>query len=301
MFERTLDTEHVFGQHGPMSRTRVRRRRRIAAALGAWPWRSSLSAPVAGALGRHGGRIGTEVQPARRWEHVVVVQPGDTVWSIAEAAAGGADPRALVDAIATRNGIDAGAVVPGQSLVIPSRRLTTPDGAGTVRAATTCCGVTTMRCPWCDADDDRVVDSRSADGGAAIRRRRECVACGRRYTTFERVEDVGLVVVKRDGSKDPFDRAKLESGILKAIKNRPVSPEQVERVVDQVEERLRRKGPEVTSQAVGVEVLAGLAKLDQVAYMRFASVYKDFQEITDFQRELDVLLEKKTPAKPRSR
>jgi transcriptional repressor NrdR len=161
--------------------------------------------------------------------------------------------------------------------------------------------LTTMRCPWCAADDDRVVDSRSADGGAAIRRRRECVACGRRYTSFERVEDVGLVVVKRDGSKDPFDRAKLESGILKAIKNRPVSPEQVERVVSRVEERLRRKGPEVTSQAVGVEVLASLAKLDQVAYMRFASVYKDFQEITDFQSELNVLLEKKTPAKPRSR
>ena len=155
----------------------------------------------------------------------------------------------------------------------------------------------TMRCPWCNADDDRVVDSRSADGGAAIRRRRECAACRRRYTSFERVEDVGLVVLKRDGSRDPFDRAKLESGILKAIKNRPVSPEQVQRVVQRVEERLRRKGPEVTSQAVGVEVLASLAKLDQVAYMRFASVYKDFQEITDFERELGVLLQKKAPAK----
>ena len=154
-----------------------------------------------------------------------------------------------------------------------------------------------MRCPWCNANDDRVVDSRPADAGAAIRRRRECAACGRRYTSFERIEDVGLVVLKRDGSKDPFDRAKLESGILKAIKNRPVSPEQVERVVGRVEERLRRKGPEVTSQAVGVEVLAALARLDQVAYMRFASVYKDFQEITDFERELDVLLEKKVPAK----
>jgi transcriptional repressor NrdR len=151
------------------------------------------------------------------------------------------------------------------------------------------------------ADDDRVVDSRPADGGAAIRRRRECGACRRRYTSFERIEDVGLVVIKRDGSRDAFDRAKLEGGILKAIKNRPVSPEQVERVVERVEERLRRKGPEVTSQAVGVEVLANLAKLDQVAYMRFASVYKDFQEITDFERELDVLLEKKSPAKRRAR
>jgi nucleoid-associated protein YgaU len=119
MFERTLDTEHVFGQHEPMSRTRVRRRRRLAAALGSVAVAIVLSAPVAGALGRHGDASSTEVQPARRWEQVVVVQPGDTVWSIAEAAAGGADPRAVVDAIATRNGIDAGAVVPGQSLVIP--------------------------------------------------------------------------------------------------------------------------------------------------------------------------------------
>jgi len=119
MFERTLDIEHVFGHHGTMSRTRVRRRRRIAAALGSVALAIVLSAPVAGALGRHGQGSSTKVQPARRWEQVVVVQPGDTVWSIAEAAADGADPRAVVDAIATRNGIDAGDVVPGQSLVIP--------------------------------------------------------------------------------------------------------------------------------------------------------------------------------------
>ena len=108
------------------------------------------------------------------------------------------------------------------------------------------------------------------------------------------------MVAKRDGSRDPFDRAKLESGILKAIKNRPVSPEQVERVVDRVEERLRRKGPEVTSQQVGIEVLSQLLKLDEVAYIRFASVYKDFQEITDFERELGTLL-KREPAKRRKR
>jgi transcriptional repressor NrdR len=154
-----------------------------------------------------------------------------------------------------------------------------------------------MRCPWCHAEDDKVVDSRPADGGLAIRRRRECLACSRRYTTFERIEGVGLVVVKRDGAKEAFDRVKLGGGIDKAIKNRPVSAEQVDRIVDRVEERLRRKGPEVTSQQVGLEALAGLAKLDQVAYMRFASVYKDFQEITDFERELGVLLQKKAPAK----
>jgi transcriptional repressor NrdR len=114
------------------------------------------------------------------------------------------------------------------------------------------------------------------------------------------VEDVGLVVVKRDGSKDVFDRDKLIGSVMKAIKNRPVTVDQVHSVVDRVEDRVRRKGPEVTSQQIGVEVLAGLAKLDQVAYMRFASVYKDFQEITDFERELGVL-QKKIPAKRRTR
>jgi transcriptional repressor NrdR len=157
-----------------------------------------------------------------------------------------------------------------------------------------------MRCPWCRTEDDRVVDSRPAEGGGAIRRRRECRSCRRRYTTFERVEEVGLMVVKRDGSKDPFDREKVTAGILKAAKNRPVTEAQAERLVARVEERLRRKGPVVTSQEVGVEVLTNLAKLDQVAYMRFASVYKDFQEITDFERELGVLLQKKVPAKHRS-
>ncbi len=157
-----------------------------------------------------------------------------------------------------------------------------------------------MRCPWCKAEDDRVVDSRAADAGAAIRRRRECNSCGRRYTTFERVEDVGLVVVKRDGSKEPFDRAKVSAGILKAAKTQPAG-DRLDRIVDGVEDRLRRKGPLVTSQEVGLEVLAQLAKLDQVAYMRFASVYKDFQEITDFERELGVLLQKREPAKRRRR
>jgi transcriptional repressor NrdR len=157
-----------------------------------------------------------------------------------------------------------------------------------------------MRCPWCRTEDDRVVDSRPAEGGGAIRRRRECRSCHRRYTTFERVEEVGLMVVKRDGSKDPFDFEKVTAGIMKAAKNRPVSEAQAERLVTRVEERLRRKGPVVTSQEVGLEVLANLAKLDQVAYMRFASVYKDFQEITDFERELGVLLQKKVPAKHRA-
>jgi transcriptional repressor NrdR len=157
-----------------------------------------------------------------------------------------------------------------------------------------------MRCPWCGADDDRVVDSRPADGGSAIRRRRACNACGRRFSTYERVERVGLVVRKRDGTTEPFDREKVASGISKATKNRPVSSVEVDDLVDRVEVRLRRKGPEVTSQQVGIEVLQQLRTLDEVAYLRFASVYKDFQELTDFERELGALL-KREPAKRRGR
>jgi transcriptional repressor NrdR len=157
-----------------------------------------------------------------------------------------------------------------------------------------------MRCPWCDADEDRVVDSRPADGGVAIRRRRECVACSRRYTTFERIEEVGLLVVKRDGSKEPFSRDKLAAGIRSAVADRPVSAIEVEDLVDRIQVRLRRQGPEVASQLVGSEVLAALRKTDEVAYLRFASVYKDFEGADDFQREL-VSLQKKVPAKRRSR
>ena len=157
-----------------------------------------------------------------------------------------------------------------------------------------------MRCPWCNHEDDRVVDSRPAESGAVIRRRRECRSCGRRYTTFERVEELGLFVIKRSGAREPYDREKMLEGIHKAITNRPVSEEQVARLADRVEERLRRKGPEVTSERVGLEVLSHLEKLDQVAYMRFASVYKDFQQLRDFERELGVL-QKKEPARRSSR
>ena len=162
-----------------------------------------------------------------------------------------------------------------------------------------------MRCPWCGHPDDRVVDSRGAEDGAAVRRRRECLGCGRRFTTFERLEVVRLMVVKRDGTKEPFDRAKVMAGVAKAIKNRPVSEEQVANLAERVEERLRRKGPVVTTQEVGLEVLGHLRRLDDVAYLRFASVYKDFQEITDFERELGLLLQKRdgvaTRRGPRSR
>ncbi|HJR97069.1 MAG TPA: transcriptional regulator NrdR [Actinomycetota bacterium] len=155
-----------------------------------------------------------------------------------------------------------------------------------------------MRCPWCDADDDRVVDSRPAEGGAAIRRRRECAACSRRYTTFERIEDVGLVVVKRDGTREPFDRDKLATSIGKALTDRPVTAAEVGIMVDRIQGRLRRRGPEVASSVVGQEVLAALRRADEVAYLRFASVYKEFEGVADFERELDSL-QKKEPAKRR--
>lgn len=157
-----------------------------------------------------------------------------------------------------------------------------------------------MRCPWCGHMEDRVVDSRPAEGGDAIRRRRQCLSCGRRFTSYERVEQAALTVVKRDGTSEPWIRDKLVDGLRKALANRPVTSEQLDKVVSRIETRLRRKGPEVTSQQIGVEVLQNLQKLDQVAYLRFASVYKDFQEVGDFERELGLLLEKRAPAKRRT-
>lgn len=158
-----------------------------------------------------------------------------------------------------------------------------------------------MRCPWCGHRDDRVVDSRAASAGAAIRRRRECLGCRRRFTTFERIEEAGLSVVKRGGAKEPFDPGKVVAGVGKAIKNRPVSAEQVSDLASRVEERLRKRGPIVTTQEVGLEVLGQLRRLDDVAYLRFASVYKDFQELTDFERELGLLLQKRDRAESRGR
>ncbi|HZT65823.1 MAG TPA: transcriptional regulator NrdR [Acidimicrobiales bacterium] len=152
-----------------------------------------------------------------------------------------------------------------------------------------------MRCPWCSSVDDKVVDSRLAEDGAAIRRRRECLACSRRYTTFERVEEVPVVVVKRSGAREPFDRAKVVAGIRSATKNRPVSGEQMEELALEVEEEMRLAGGEVTSQQVGVSVLERLAGLDDVSYLRFASVYKGFEDAGDFQREAGLLTKKTEP------
>jgi transcriptional repressor NrdR len=137
-----------------------------------------------------------------------------------------------------------------------------------------------------------VVDSRLAEEGRAIRRRRECLECGRRFTTFERIEEVPLIVEKRGGSEDPFERMKVVEGIRRACKNRPVTDEQIEALAEEVEEAIRADGRRrVPSADVGREVLDRLRGLDDVAYLRFASVYKGFQELTDFERELVALLQ----------
>lgn len=152
-----------------------------------------------------------------------------------------------------------------------------------------------MRCPWCNVDDDRVVDSRQAEEGGAIRRRRECLGCGRRFTTFERVEEVPLWVVKRNGLREPFDRNKVVEGVRAACKNRPVSDLEMEELAQSVEDTLRTETTEPTSQQVGVAVLDRLQALDDVAYLRFASVYKGFEEAGDFQREARILTKTTEP------
>lgn len=160
-----------------------------------------------------------------------------------------------------------------------------------------------MRCPYCREDDDKVVDSRVSDEGAAIRRRRECLACGRRFTTYERLEPLPLVVVKRSGVTEPFDRAKLAGGIARAVAGRPVPAGAVEAIAAELEEQLRELGPEVRSDAIGMVVLDRLQALDPVSSIRFASVYKDFEDLADFEREVTRLQKTtapKRPARPRS-
>lgn len=154
-----------------------------------------------------------------------------------------------------------------------------------------------MRCPYCRSLEDRVIDSRLADDGGAIRRRRECAGCSKRFTTFERAEVLPLVVVKRSGERIPFERARVMAGIAKACVNRPVEDADVTRIAEEIEDAIRSSGQrEVSTADIGVAVLDRLGEIDEVAYMRFASVYKEFTELTDFEREVG-LLQKRTPPK----
>lgn len=147
-----------------------------------------------------------------------------------------------------------------------------------------------MRCPWCGHPEDRVVDSREAQEGQVTRRRRECLACGRRFTTYERVEDVLPQVVKKDGRREPFDRRKIVDGLQRACQKRPVSREQIDELVSAVERRVQELGErEVASHVVGEAVMEKLRALDPVAYVRFASVYRAFTDVGEFMSELEGL------------
>jgi len=157
-----------------------------------------------------------------------------------------------------------------------------------------------VRCPACGSDDDKVVDSRQADDGTSIRRRRACIACGRRFTTFERIEEIPLVVVKRDGTREPFEREKVASGVRLAAKGRPIEADggaSLDALITAVEDTVRVEGFEVTTEAVGRAVLERLREADPVAAIRFASVYLGFDDVSDFEREI-TLLAKRTAPKP---
>jgi transcriptional repressor NrdR len=148
-----------------------------------------------------------------------------------------------------------------------------------------------MKCPYCRADNDRVIDSRASQDGFSIRRRRECLGCKRRYTTYERVEEMAIKVVKKDGVREPFDPEKIRQGLAKACWKRPISDEQIESVVGAVESDIYANfDGEVESRYLGEMVMKHLRDLDQVAFVRFASVYREFKDVRDFVDELQPML-----------
>ncbi len=154
-----------------------------------------------------------------------------------------------------------------------------------------------MRCPFCGHSEGKVVDSRSSKDGDSIRRRRECLKCGRRFTTYERIEEVAQMVIKKDGRREQFDRWKVKSGILKACEKRVISLEQVETLIDDIERSLFNSSEhEVATEVIGLAVMERLKTLDEVAYVRFASVYRQFKDLNEFMVELkDLLTEPSSP------
>lgn len=150
-----------------------------------------------------------------------------------------------------------------------------------------------MKCPYCGYIETKVIDSRPVEDNTAIRRRRECVHCQRRFTTYEKIEDMPVMVIKKDGSRQPFDKTKILAGILKACEKRPVSIDVLRDFVDDIEKQVyERVDKEITSSQIGELVMEKLVRLDQVAYVRFASVYKDFKDINSFMNELKKLMDK---------
>ncbi len=149
-----------------------------------------------------------------------------------------------------------------------------------------------MRCPYCDYQESKVIDSRPTEEGNAIRRRRECMKCGKRFTTYEKIETIPVMVVKKDSSREPFNRTKIMNGILRSCEKRPVAMDDIEMVVNDIETRIMNSlEREVTTETIGEMVMERLKKLDEVAYVRFASVYREFKDINTFMDELHKLLQ----------
>ncbi len=149
-----------------------------------------------------------------------------------------------------------------------------------------------MRCPFCGDMENKVIDSRLGKEGSVIRRRRECLHCCRRFTTYERIEEIPLMIIKKDGRREEFNRDKIRSGITKACEKRNVSMNSIEEFLDELEQELRETGKkEIPSSVVGEQVMARLHELDEIAYVRFASVYREFKDVNDFMQELKTMLE----------
>lgn len=147
-----------------------------------------------------------------------------------------------------------------------------------------------MKCPYCSFKETKVIDKRDKEDQPVVRRRRECLKCKKRFTTYERVEDLTLVIIKKDNTREQFDRSKVEKGLLKACEKRPVSYDQVRKVTDEIEAELRKKkSTEISSKVVGDLIIKKLKKLDKVAYIRFASVYREFTDIKSFEEEVHKL------------
>ena len=151
-----------------------------------------------------------------------------------------------------------------------------------------------MKCPFCNASDTKVIDSRPADDNSSIRRRRQCEQCGRRFTTYEKLETMPLMVIKKDDSRETYDRSKLEKGILLSCHKRPVSIQQINQMIDEIENEIfTMEDREVETSVIGELVMQKLKQLDEVAYVRFASVYREFKDVNTFMEELGKLLENK--------
>ena len=158
-----------------------------------------------------------------------------------------------------------------------------------------------MKCMYCGCEDSKVIDSRSTDDGKSIRRRRECTACGKRFTTFETIETVSFLVVKRDGTRQAYDRAKLKNGILRACEKRPISMAQIDAVVSAIEKSLYNSlDEEITSQKIGDIVMEQLKELDEVAYIRFAAVYRQFKDSATFFEEMSKIFNTSSKGKKKS-